>query len=344
MRIIRWLVALIVVALVVYTGYVGFEGSAQLGAASASRGVKTYCFTPAMEGWAYEAVNYDIADDERLRDELIGADGVLDEATDLADCGDLRGTAGDEIVTTDGIRVAAWYIPAGNGAGPEEPTILLVHGNPANKSDMLRYARFLHDEFNLLVPDLRNSGRSSGELSTTGVLEEREIHALLDWLVAEKGPAHIGALGDSGGAATILMAARTDDRLEALVTDSAHATIEEAIKANLGKASPPHPPYPGAWAILVGAWIRAGQDPSAADPIDSVPLLGDRPYLILHGSADTDNLPELSAEPLAEAARDAGVPVTLAYCEGATHGRLTDACAGEYAGWVVPFFESAFGA
>jgi uncharacterized protein len=342
MRILRWIVAVAAIALVVYTLYVGYEGSAQLGAVSASRGPQTYCYTPATEGWAYEAVNYDGEDDEHLRQSLIGPDGVLDEATDLADCGDLRGTAGDEILTEDGVRVAGWYIPAGNGSGPEAPTILLVHGNPANKSDMLRYARHLHDAFNLVLPDLRNSGRSSGDLSTTGVLEHNEISAVIDWLVETKGPAHIGALGDSGGAATILMAARTDDRIEAIVTDSSHASIEESIKANLGMASPPHPAYPGTWAILLGAWLRSGENPSAADPIDSVPLLGDRPYLILHGTDDVNNLPALSSELLFDAAADADVPVTLEYCEGATHGQVVDTCADRYGGWVSPFFESAF--
>lgn len=340
MRVLRWVAAIVLGALAIYTVYVGYEGSSQLLAVDDERGVKRYCYTPEMyAGWEYEAVNYDVALDATLPDDTDG-DGELDDE----DCGDLRGTAGTEIVTPDGIRVAAWYIPAANGSGPTAPTILLAHGNPANKSDMLRYARFLHADFNLLIPDLRNSGRSSGQASTTGVLEHQEIHAVLDWLVATKGPEHIGALGDSGGAATILMAARTDDRIEAFVTDSAHARLASAISGTLALANPPHPPYPGTWAIQVGYWIRTGHWPAEADPIDSVAALGDRPYLILHGTADRNNLPEASAELLHDQAAAAGVPVTLAYCEGATHGRLTDACADTYADWVVPFFTEAFAA
>jgi pimeloyl-ACP methyl ester carboxylesterase len=338
MRVVRWIAAIALVALAVYTVYVGFEGSSQLLAVDDERGVKRYCFTPEMyAGWEYEAVNYDIALDATLPGDT-DADGAWDDE----DCGDLRGTAEDEITTADGIRVAAWYIPAANGVGPTAPTILLAHGNPANKSDMLRYAQYLHADYNVVIPDLRNSGRSSGQMSTTGVLEHQEIHALLDWLVATKHPEHIGALGDSGGAATILMAARSDDRIEAFVTDSAHAKLASAIGGTLAMASPPHPPYPGTWAIQVGYWIRTGHWATEADPIDSVAALGNRPYLILHGSADRNNLPEVSAELLHAEALAEGVPVTLAYCEGATHGKLTSTCADRYAGWVLPFFADAF--
>lgn len=328
----------LVLALMAYLGYLGYEGSARVAAVSAERGMKVYCFTPEMyAGWAYEAVNYDPALDATLPQDTDG-DGDLEEE----DCGDLRGTAGTEIVTDDGIRIAAWYIPAANGIGPHGPTILLVHGNPANKSDMLRYARHLHAEFNLLIPDLRNSGRSSGTVSTTGVLEHQEIHAVLDWLVAEKGPGHIGALGDSGGAATILMAARTDHRIEAYVTDSAHARQQEVVRHNMSAhQSPAHPPYPGIWAIETGFWLRTGHWLGEADPLDSVASLARTPYLILHGTHDTDNHPMDSAELLHAAALDAGVPARLQYCGGGTHGKLPEGCSGQYAEWVAPFFRAA---
>lgn len=335
MRYLRIAILLAIVALVGYTGYVGYEGSSQLLAVDDERGYQTYCFTPEMYGgWDYEAVNYDIALDASLPDDTDGDGDRYDE-----DCGDLRGTAGDEIVTPDGIRVAGWYIPAVNQS---DTTILLVHGNPANKSDMLRHAAFLHDDYNLLLPDLRNSGRSSGDASTTGVLEYQEVEAILDWLVAARAPAHIGALVESGGAAATLMAARDDPRLEAIVSDSVHARHATAVGEELSN-TPPHPTYPGLWGIQLAFQIRTGHAMGEADPIDSVAALGDRPYLILHGTEDTANVPADSAEELLEAATTAGVPVRLEYCEGGTHGQLTNDCPDQYGGWVTEFFEAAFG-
>lgn len=335
MRCLRIGILLAIIALIGYTGYVGYVGSSRALGIDAERGYETYCFTPQMNaGWDYEAVNYDIALDETLPNDTDGDGNRYDE-----DCGDLRGTAGDEVVTADGVRVAGWYIPA---ARPTETTILLVHGNPANKSDMLRHAAFLHDEYNLLLPDLRNSGRSTGDLSTTGILEYQEVEAIVDWLVENQAPAHIGALVESGGAAATLLAARDDPRIEAIVTDSVHARFPTVVGKELGKASPPHPMYPGLWGIELGFLIRTGHSMDEADPIDSVASLGDRPLLILHGTDDTSNLPSDSAEELLAAATDAGVPVRLQYCEGGTHGQLTYDCADQYGGWVNDFFATAF--
>lgn len=333
MRYLRIGIVLAIVALVGYTGYVGYVGSSRVLAVDVERGAATYCFTPATYGWDYEAVNYDIALDATLPDD---EDGDGDRYDD--DCGDLRGTAGDEVVTPDGVRVAAWYIPAANPTGT---TILLVHGNPANKSDMLRHAAFLHHDYNLLLPDLRNSGRSSGEMSTTGILEYQEVEAILDWLVATKRPDHIGALVESGGAAATLKAARDDRRIEAIVSDSVHARFPTVVGKELSNTAP-HPAYPGLWGIELAFLIRTGHVMSEADPIDSVVALGDRPYLILHGTADTANVPADSAELLLGAATDAGVPVQLQYCKGGRHGQLTADCADQYGGWVTNFFAAAF--
>jgi dipeptidyl aminopeptidase/acylaminoacyl peptidase len=342
MRYLRIAIVLVIIALIGYTGYVGYEGSSQLLAVDEERGYKPYCFTPEMyAGWDYEAVNYDRAADEDLP--WVDAAGAreakdVEDAYDV-DCGDLRGTAGDDIVTPDGIHVAAWYIPAAN---PTDTTILVVHGNPANKSDALRYAAFLHDDYNLLLPDLRNSSRSTGDLSTTGIHEYQEVEAILDWLVETKAPDHIGALGDSGGAAAILKAARNDQRVEAIVSDSVHARLATEVGAEMGNQSPPHPMYPGLWGIQLAFWIRSGHGVNEADPIISVASLGDRPYLIIHGTDDRANVPADSAELLLAAATDAGVPARLQYCEGGTHGQTTYDCADQYGGWVNDFFATAF--
>ena len=168
--------------------YIGAKGSREL---VYGDGVPRSCRTPAAFGWPYEAVNYDIADDARL--EAVNADwshGCADQGA---------GTAGTEVVSSDGIRLAGWYIPAATGNRPSAPVVVLVHGWCANKSDALRYAVVLHDRFDLLLPDLRASGRSSGAEHTVGVKEWRDLEAMLDWLERVKRPSRIGVLGDSGG-------------------------------------------------------------------------------------------------------------------------------------------------
>ena len=142
--------ALVLVGGVGYTAYVGAVGSDALVHPTGNPD----CRTPLVRyGWTYEAINYDIADDAVLRS----------ANPDMESCSSQGATAGTDVVTSDGVRIAGWYIPAANGAGATGATVVLVHGWAANKSEVLKYAVPLHATFNVVAFDLRNGGRSSDE-------------------------------------------------------------------------------------------------------------------------------------------------------------------------------------
>jgi len=307
-----------------YTAYVGYEGSRR--AVSVDEYRSRDCRTPdVLFGWPYEAINYDIGDDARLRA----------ANADLSDCASQVERAGNAVVTSDGVRIAGWYVPAASGIGPEGPTVVLVHGYAANKSGILRYGVGLHDAFNLVAFDLRNNGRSTGTATTYGVLEQNDLRAIIDWLVATKHPSHIGVLGNSLGAATAITEARRDPRVEALALDSMHTRLVYQFEQRLKHAG--HPAYPGTWATFLGAWVRSGQDLRQADAVDAIPDLGGRPMLLTHGTADDEDLPERTAQFALDAAA-AGIPVELHWCDGAAHGAVVDVCTEDFAGWVSGFF------
>ena len=226
----RWLGLILVVGLIAGTGYMAYAavtGGEYLVNAPDVAG----CATPGDQyDWAYEAINYDIADD-----------ATLDERNaDLDACTDQGEEAGQEVVTDDGVRIAGWYIPAANGAGPTAPTVVLVHGFRTNKSGILHYGVGLHDEYNLVAFDLRNSGRSTGDRTSAGVLEQRDLRAIIDWLERTKHPEHIGVLGNSLGAATTLAEAVGDDRVEAVVLEfDAYETPLSGRSASRAGVSPP---------------------------------------------------------------------------------------------------------
>ncbi len=46
-----------------------------------------------------------------------------------------------DLVSSDGVRLAGWYIPAGSGMGPDGPTVILAHANEGNKSTHARPRR-----------------------------------------------------------------------------------------------------------------------------------------------------------------------------------------------------------
>ena len=89
--------------------------------------------------------------------------------------------------------------------------------------------------------------------------------------------------------------------------------------------------------------LRTGVNLLAANPIDAIPALGDRPLLLLHGTADLHDLPVRSVEANYQAARAAGVPVEMHLCPGATHGNVIDVCPDAWRRWSVGFLERAIG-
>lgn len=318
-------------ALVPLAGYCAFVGSEGSNRLVNPWDVSQDCTTPAQLGWAYEAINYDIADDLRL----------AAANPDMTSCASQGATAGNEVVATDGTRLAGWYIPAAIPPDPAAPTVLIVHGHSDNKSAMLPTAAALHDRYDVVIMDLRDTGRSSGAEHTLGALEQHDVAAMLDWLVETKRPQHIAVLGVSGGAAASLALARTDDRIEALIADSVHARIQTLVEQIAENEE--QPAYPGTWAILLGIWFRTGEDLREVDPIDSLAVLGDRPLLLLHGTVDTNDVPADSAELLYAEAIGLGMDVTLRYCEGAGHTDVILVCPTEYGTWVSDFLTYAFG-
>jgi pimeloyl-ACP methyl ester carboxylesterase len=327
------LLALAVGGLALYTAYAGVEGSHRL---VGREGTTRDCRTPDIQfGWEYEAINYDLGDDAELKT----------RNPDLKDCGYEGALAGDEVVTEDGVRIAGWYIPAADGAGPRAPTVVLVHGFKANKSGVLRYGQGLHERFNLVAYDARNSGRSTGTETTAGVEEQHDLDAILDWLEREKGPARVGVLGNSLGAATALAEAVTDPWIDALALDSMHTRLRYQIEARVGAD---HWSYFGTtWAIVLGAWLRTGADIQSIDAEDLIDDYGTRPLLLIHGTADTEDLAERTLA-FSEQAAAEGVPTELRWCADSGHkapaGMPVDVCAADFAEWTAGFFADALGA
>jgi len=322
----RWISFALIVVLIIllgYLGYVGFTGSARLtDGATAS----TDCRTPAIaDGWTYEAINYDASTDATLADN-----------PNPADCPQQGEQAGSRLVTPDGVQLAGWYIPAGNGMGPESPTVILAHGYEANKSTMLGHAALLHDDYNLVLFDFRNHGQSTGDETTQGALEQNDLRKVVDWLDREKGPEEIALLGLSMGGVAALAESIADDRIAAVILDSTHATAAGAIQARLDADGYPLS-LPASWSVLLGSLIRTGEDISAVDPVQRLAQYpADQPLLIIEGGQD-DLIGPTDADDLLAAAQDAGADAQLKICLPAGHGESLEACAGEYRDWVLGF-------
>lgn len=284
------------------------------------------CDTPGSRfGWAYEAINYPKADDAPM----------LAAAADPQDCGYQGARAGGDVVSSDGTPIAGWYIPA-IGGKPTGPTVVLVHGGKSNKSGMLEYAPAFHASYNLVLLDLRHSGRSGGRQSTGGLRERHDLRAMIDWLEREKKPAWIAVMGNSNGAATALAEAVDDSRVRALILDSMHATVERQL-ANVIATERHLPSWPAAWAVVTGVTARLGEQLESVDPVRTIVELKGRPVLLTHGLVDVVDRPAESLDLTSAAAREAGLDIRVEVCPAAGHGQVVAVCGADWRVWVREF-------
>ena len=322
----RWVsfsIASALILVVVYLAYVGYQGSLVFGANSREGD----CRTPASAfGWSYEAINYEIA-----------SDAGLDAYANRLDCAGTGQAAGTDLITGDGTRIAGWYVPVAGQRDPAAPTVVLAHDQGKSKSDMLAWAALLHDSYNLVIFDFRNNGQSSGEITTLGVREVQDLRAIIDWVEQAKQPSSIAVLGVSMGGTAAINEAEADDRVVAVILDSMHATLANALQARLEADGFPLA-LPGAWSILLGGQLRTGEDMSAVDPVQAIGRYGERPVLIVAAGQD-EAVGANDEDDLATAARDDGATVELETCAAARHGTSAATCPTEYQGWVLAFLE-----
>ena len=262
-RFTRWgslIIAAVLLLLVAYFAYVGYEASRQLADSPTD---SADCRTPESMGWSYEAINYDAASDAALADEA-----------DPTDCSSQGPAAGNAVTGPGAVGLAGWWIAAGSGAPATAPTVVMAHGWSSNKSAMLDRAAILHDAYNLLILDFRNHGRSERSATTQGVREAGDLRAMLDWLEETKAPESVVLLGVSMGGAAAINTAIRDDRVDAVIVESTHATLANAVQARLDASGYPLS-LPGAWSALLGALMRTGVDMSSADPVQAIGRLED---------------------------------------------------------------------
>ena len=130
---------------------------------------------------------------------------------------------GIELKTENGLKLAAWFIPTSN---PQLSTaaIILIHGYPAEKADLLSLAKVLSPNYSILLFDLRSFGKSGGNHTTLGKMELLDLEAALNWLekrlnndlVVGQPSVKIGIFGLSLGEAVAIMKAEDDPRIAAV--------------------------------------------------------------------------------------------------------------------------------
>lgn len=211
-----------------------------------------------------------------------------------------------------GRRLHGWFYPArrpapedGSELGPA-PTIVHCHGNAFNISRHADFVDFLPAAgFNVFIFDYRSYGMSDkGPLNRDGLIDD--AGAALDYVFSrdDVDPERVGVYGLSLGGTIGLAAAAEDERVRAVCSVATFCTWKSVA---------------GDYLPLIGPWlITPGRDAA-----DSAAALGDRPLLLLHGTADPI-VRHHHAPTIHEAATAAGVHSTFQSFEGVGHVNWID--------------------
>jgi len=187
---------------------------------------------------------------------------------------------GVRLHTASGASVIGWFARGQPGKG----AVLLLHGVRADRTQMLRRARFLNQAgYAALLVDLPAHGESSGDRITFGAREAAGVTAALEYLRHELPGEHVGVIGVSLGAASTVLA-EPKPAPDAVILESMYPTIEEAVADRLVMRLGPL----GASLVPPLLWqlsLRTGVHAQDLRPIQHLPRLG-APVLIVSGTED----------------------------------------------------------
>ena len=125
--------------------------------------------------------------------------------------------------SADNVKLSGWLIPNNK----TKKTIIVMHGYPADKANLLGIAEFLAKDFNVFLFDFRSFGKSEGKFTTAGYLEKNDLLGAIQYLEKEKNITKIGLYGFSLGGAVALMT--NHKNVKAIVTDSSYAKLSNIV-------------------------------------------------------------------------------------------------------------------
>jgi fermentation-respiration switch protein FrsA (DUF1100 family) len=237
------------------------------------------------------------------------------------------------------LTLRGWFLP-GNAT---YPAIIMVHGNGQNRDDpgigtLDIAAGLVASGYNVLMFDLRGYGESDGSRVGGGYLEKRDLEGAVA-CIKNRGFDRIGVIGFSLGAVTSLLAAAEDQNINAVVSDSSFADLNDIMKPEFEQRT--HgAPLIFLHPILFIIKVLYGVDFAAIRPVAVVGQITPRPILFIHGSLDA-TIPISHAYRLFEAADNPQDELWIV--PDAEHTRSYKMHPAEYMQKVTGFFDGALG-
>jgi len=229
-----------------------------------------------------------------------------------------------KLKTSDGVELDAWFIPNKTS----KKAVIICHGYPMDKSDVLGLTSYLAEGFSLLYFDFRATGRSGGFFSTGGAKEVLDIDAAVKALEERGFKSGVGIFGFSMGAATALLS--KNPSIKARVLDSPYADLGAELDYTFSSW--------GIWRkpllFMMKAWSLTviGVNINSVSPAKNTAAFA-APMLLVHGDAD-EQIPYASSA----AIKAANPAAELWLVKGAGHGENRYRAGDEYKKRLTAFF------
>jgi hypothetical protein len=230
--------------------------------------------------------------------------------------------------TSDGLRLAGWYVPSRNGAA--------VIVSPGRRGPVAHARMLVGHGYGVLLFDRRGEGASEGDFNAYGWGGDADLKAAVSFLRgrADVDPERIGGLGLSVGGEMLLDAAAEDRRLRAVVAEGAsvRSVAEEWDDPDTSVLRKPFTPMV-MQTLAVSVLANRLPPPSLFDLVDDI---APRALLLIRG---------LDGQPTEVFDRafyqSAGAPKELWEVPGARHTAALSARPHEYERRVIAFFDRA---
>lgn len=197
-----------------------------------------------------------------------------------------------KIQTPDGLTLVASLRRASS-----KRCLIILHGVAANREHMQNMSRgFAALGYHVLTPDSRGHGSSSPAAVTYGLREKHDLHQWVD-LMARTQPCSEGifAIGVSMGAAVVLQALPETPLIRASVAESSFVSFERIGRDRVTQIVPPLSwlRVPIVATGLTYIQLTRGFNLHDASPLAAADQI-QVPVLLIHGTADTNIVPEHS--------------------------------------------------
>jgi esterase/lipase len=179
--------------------------------------------------------------------------------------------------TEDNISISAWY----KNTNSDKAVILLAGIGADRMSNISRAEYYLANGYSVLLPDLRCTGSSGGEVITFGWNESKDLKACYEFL-RRKNSKKIGVHGCSLGAATITYSLKDIKDYHFIVLESCYDNIDQAFENRVEKFHLPDFVY---FPVRFFIEKRMGVKTKELKPEEFIKL-AKSPVLIMAGDAE----------------------------------------------------------